>query len=99
MDEDCCVVVGLQLCCEECSKICKTKQAFDIHKRSHTNERPYSCDKCDKKYKDASVLNHHKKINHNKSSRYQCDSCDRIFLTHRRLEKHVLTHDPMKIVC
>ena len=85
-----------KFCCEICSKISKTKRGFIIHQRSHTDERPYNCDNCEKSYRETSSLNQHKKIYHGKNSKIKCDVCDRIFMSTRKLENHKLTHDPIK---
>ena len=51
-----------------------------IHKRTHTNEKPYECDVCEKRFSDSGDLQKHMRI-HTNEKPYECDVCDKAFRT------------------
>ena len=40
----------VKLILQVCSRDCLKKSALDLHMRTHSNERPYQCDKCGKSF-------------------------------------------------
>lgn len=42
--------------CKRCNKICNSKNALHYHFLSHTGERPYKCNECDKSFFAGSAL-------------------------------------------
>lgn len=50
--------------CDLCDKLFNGITALKIHKISHSDERPFSCDECDYKSKTKSRLNLHKISKH-----------------------------------
>lgn len=59
--------------CDLCQKSFTTAYNLTVHKRIHTNERPYCCLKCGKYFKSSSNLNQHLRQVHGKerSSEYE----------------------------
>ena len=49
----------------------------------------YHCLKCDKKYEDVLVLNHHFKITHEKENLFKCKICYKTFKVEQNLKQHV----------
>ena len=45
--------------CPFCDRIKDTKHAMEVHIRSHTDERPYECPICHKKYTQSGTRNRH----------------------------------------
>ena len=53
--------------CQTCGIRCLNPSRFTIHLRTHTNERPYTCEHCKLSYKTKNSLNEHNKSkNHRK---------------------------------
>lgn len=72
------------------SKICKFIQWF---LRSHTQEKNYICEVCEKGFTNASDLGKHKLI-HDPVKRFRCEECHRNFTQKVHLRKHCEKHHP-----
>lgn len=46
----------------------------------HSDEKPFSCNLCDKKFRRKSTLNDHIKV-HNGEKMYKCSICEKLFIT------------------
>lgn len=53
--------------CDVCFKLFSSKQCLKEHKFIHTNEKPYVCNICKKKFRHASQFAMHKKAHGSKS--------------------------------
>ena len=47
------------LTCEICFGVYSTAQSLKSHKRVHTQEKPYKCEKCEKCFGEKSTLKRH----------------------------------------
>lgn len=72
--------------CEVCGLAFKTNRA--THYRTHTDERPYHCDQCDKKFRHLQDFNIHKRL-HTGERPYTCTICDEKFIASSNLTKHL----------
>ncbi|XP_017769673.1 PREDICTED: zinc finger protein 271-like [Nicrophorus vespilloides] len=64
--------------CVPCAKTFSCKQNYEIHMNAvHENQKPYECDKCDKKFPYLNSLKCHMLQHTNKS--YPCDTCEKVF--------------------
>lgn len=81
--------------CSNCGKKCSSPSVLLIHMRTHTNEKPYQCTSCIKRYKDRGSLKRHVERNHidcKREKRFVCELCGKKFSSKYAIKIHLRTH-------
>lgn len=80
--------------CNECGKCFFTQQQLRIHLPTHSAEKPWACEFCDKSFKQKSTLKFHIENKHTQTDvRYSCDQCAKMFLSKSSMRKHRTVHN------
>jgi len=82
--------------CGICGK--EFKKAFNLkqHVRTHTNEKPLQCARCEKRFNDRSSMNKHVRTVHTDVRPHPCTVCGKCFTTNSHLTDHQATHTQQK---
>uniref|UniRef100_A0A2M4CVL8 Uncharacterized protein n=1 Tax=Anopheles darlingi TaxID=43151 RepID=A0A2M4CVL8_ANODA len=84
--------------CEDCDRQFRTKEAFVLHRRSHTGERPFHCrfDGCNRTFGHGTDRRRHERSAHTGERPHKCNQCESSFLRARELRIHQeRTHKPL----
>ncbi|XP_068180784.1 zinc finger protein 574 isoform X2 [Antennarius striatus] len=81
--------------CQICHKGFAYNSTFNVHMRTHTDERPFECTTCGKRFRQLPHLQDHERI-HSGLRPFCCWICGKSFSVAARLTEHARTHSGEK---
>ena len=78
-----------------CEKAFITPSKLRVHMRTHSGEKPYSCDTCEKAFTERCNLTSHM-MTHSGVRPYVCETCGKAFSRCDDLARHMRTHSGVK---
>lgn len=82
--------------CEICFNKYNSKNSLKRHYLVHNIDRPFACDKCDKRFTMKSYLTAHRKLHIAGGAIFSCEICVKEFNRECNLKAHMLTHSDFK---
>ncbi len=82
--------------CKLCGRILDRRHRLIEHMRTHTNERPFKCSKCEKSFAARSNLRSHVRSVHERLRPHKCRHCGKGFSRREEKEDHENIHTGAK---
>jgi len=82
--------------CNVCGQRLCNQGTLNVHLRIHTNELPFKCDTCQKRFRGSNDLKSHIQRIHTRKRPYRCEICGSRQFTKQALTVHRKTHLTVK---
>lgn len=77
----------------------KGKHTLQNHRKTHTSDKPFSCDMCDATFKCSNSIRIHKRLMHMPQVEAECEICHKIFKNANTLKSHMHLHTNPDLKC
>lgn len=78
--------------CNMCFKMLK-ESSMKQHYKTHTGEKPHTCDECEARFTRKGDVERHKRLVHKNQKPFKCQKCTRDFSDRKNLKAHLQNHD------
>ncbi|XP_070200631.1 zinc finger protein 708-like [Littorina saxatilis] len=78
--------------CSHCERDFGTRQELKVHIRTHTKEKPYTCEFCGQSFAVLTYLNYHRNGLHLNTRPYKCPICQKGFNSYSSMWQHKRRH-------
>lgn len=89
------LMTGTNHACDLCGKMFQYRYQLIVHRRYHTERKPFTCQVCGKAFTSAQELSRHGKC-HLGGSMFTCTVCFHVFANAASLERHMKRHSTDK---
>ncbi|KAH6936668.1 hypothetical protein HPB50_020575 [Hyalomma asiaticum] len=90
---------GKSFTCEICQETFSSVLGLSSHIRTHTGERPYSCEECGASFTQSSTLREHTILKHSRAFRETCPLCSKGCVSKTKLRRHLQAAHKAVLVC
>uniref|UniRef100_A0A8C1XL71 C2H2-type domain-containing protein n=1 Tax=Cyprinus carpio TaxID=7962 RepID=A0A8C1XL71_CYPCA len=80
--------------CQVCGKTFRLRAQLNAHLRSHSDEKPFKCDNCEKELLPPKEQATPQKLEEIYKEEFKCGLCQEAFVDSKALSEHCLTHMP-----
>ncbi|XP_025100743.1 zinc finger protein 43-like isoform X1 [Pomacea canaliculata] len=82
--------------CSECSLMVTTARSLRNHMKTHTGEKPFKCEACEKSFGERNALRKHFLRTHSENLPHVCQDCGKGFAFPSELNQHQVIHTGQK---
>uniref|UniRef100_A0A3P9H1G6 Zinc finger and BTB domain containing 24 n=1 Tax=Oryzias latipes TaxID=8090 RepID=A0A3P9H1G6_ORYLA len=84
--------------CGDCGKFFKHHLFLQVHRRTHTGEKPFHCSACGKSFTQKHTLQAHQRV-HSGERPFVCAVCSKSLSTKHSLQEHMSLHQEKTFTC